>query len=290
MFVIIIADLWRIDYRGAKFVDVSVVNDRFAQPDYIKVIREQNDKEPFRLFNLKQDGSPGSFRQNNNFHAFFLEEDFYGYSGIKPRSYQDIIDVVGPVNNTLWNMLNVKYIITDQRVAMPGMNEIYAAEKSFVYNNLAALPRVYFVDSAAQAAPAEILQHIKSNSFNPKHLAYSESAITGIEAPGAGAGVRITGYSEENVSLQVKATGNNLLFMGSTYYPLGWKVRIDGKESEIIKLNYGFMGVVVPAGEHKVEFAFEPGTFYNGRYVTVGFNILILLGLLFHLYRTKVSK
>ncbi len=101
----------------------------FKKPDYVKVIEEQNDKEPFRILNLKQDGTPGSFNQNSNFNAYFLLEDFYGYSGIKPRAYQDIIDVVGPVNATLWRMLNVKYIITEKQVQFPGLAPIYTGKK-----------------------------------------------------------------------------------------------------------------------------------------------------------------
>ncbi|MEO8398540.1 MAG: hypothetical protein ABI550_01865, partial [Ignavibacteriaceae bacterium] len=87
-----IFDLWRIDQRATKYIDSPAVTNSFNTPDYISAIKNQNDKEPHRLLNIKQDGSLGSFSQNSNYHAYFLEEDLYGYSGIKPRAYQDIID------------------------------------------------------------------------------------------------------------------------------------------------------------------------------------------------------
>ena len=95
--ILTVVDLWRIDCRGAKYYDNPQIKNQFQTPEYVKAIKSQNDKEPFRILNLKQDGSLGSFNQNSNFNAYFLLEDFYGYSGIKPRTYQDIMDVVGPV-------------------------------------------------------------------------------------------------------------------------------------------------------------------------------------------------
>ena len=114
--ILTIIDLWRIDARGAQYNEPLSKENYFQEPDYIKTIKAQNDKNPFRILNLKQDQSPGSFNNNSNFNAYFLTEDFYGYSGIKPRAYQDIIDVVGPVNETEWRMLNVKYIVTGSPV------------------------------------------------------------------------------------------------------------------------------------------------------------------------------
>ncbi|MDR3610571.1 MAG: hypothetical protein P4L27_08420, partial [Ignavibacteriaceae bacterium] len=113
LIIMLTIDLWRIDARGEKYTETPAINNLFDTPNYITVIRNQNDKEPFRLLNLKQDGSLGSYQNNSNYNAYFLMEDFYGYSGVKPRAYQDLIDVVGPpVNETEWRMLNVKYIIT----------------------------------------------------------------------------------------------------------------------------------------------------------------------------------
>jgi len=125
LIIFTVFDLWRIDNRGAQYKDNPNITNQFNEPDYIKVIKNKNDKQPFRILNLKQDGSLGSFRNNSNYHAYFLVEDFYGYSAIKPRTYQDFMDVVGPVNETLWRMLNVKYLITDKPASFPGLQPIY---------------------------------------------------------------------------------------------------------------------------------------------------------------------
>ena len=116
-----------------KYIDNPEIKNLFNEPAYITAIKKQNDKESFRMFNLKQDNSYGSFGYNSNFNAYFLVEDFYGYSGIKPRAFQDLIDVVGPANTSMWRMLNVKYIVFDKEVNSPDLQLIYRSDKSFVY-------------------------------------------------------------------------------------------------------------------------------------------------------------
>ncbi|MFA6026537.1 MAG: hypothetical protein WC727_08885, partial [Ignavibacteriaceae bacterium] len=132
---VVLIDLWRIDARGAKYIENPDTKNQFKTPEYVKIIKAQKDKEPFRIFNMKQDGSLGSFNQNSNFNAYFLIEDFYGYSGIKPRAFQDLMDVVGPVNQTLWRLTNVKYVIMEQQVQFPGLVLVGGAGKEFVYRN-----------------------------------------------------------------------------------------------------------------------------------------------------------
>jgi hypothetical protein len=286
--VLVVIDLWRIDNRGVNFVPTSEIEQRFAMPDYIRAIKAEKNQDPYRLLNLKQDGSPGSINQNNNFHVYFLEEDFFGYSGIKPRSYQNIIDVIGPGNPTLWRMLNVRYIITEQPVNHPDFVLIQSSEKTFTYRNMDALPRAYFVNRVEQAQPLQLLNSIKANEFEPADVAFVEENLQlNIQPPGEGASVNFVNYETEKVELDVVATGNNLLFLGSTYYPVGWKATIDGNQLEIIKLNHGFMGVVVPEGKHRIVFSFEPASYYTGRYVPLIFNILILAGLVLALLRRR---
>ena len=205
--VLSLIDLWRIDARGAKYIPTPNLENDFKKPDYVKVIEEQNDKEPFRILNLKQDGSLGSFNQNANFNAYFLLEDFYGYSGIKPRAYQDIIDVVGPVNATLWRMLNVKYIITEKQVQFPGLAPIYTGDKSVVYINQYALPRLYFVDSVEYKPAMDILQQIKASSFDPRHKTFVSEKGLSVDPTDSTVSVKLTEYKDEVVTADVKASG-----------------------------------------------------------------------------------
>lgn len=303
LFVIVLSliDLWRIDARGAKYISSPNLEDAFKKPDYVRVIQEQNDKEPFRILNLKQDGSLGSFNQNSNFNAYFLLEDFYGYSAIKPRAYQDIIDVVGPVNSTLWRMANVKYIITGKPVQFPGLVPIYNSDTSVVYLNQYALPRLYLVDSVKYLPEMEILKQIKTSTFDPKQKAYVADQNLTMDPADSTTSVNIIEYKDELVLADVKTSGNNFLFLGDTFmsgkadYKLfklhtGWKAYVDNKETRIYRTNHDFMGIIVPAGEHKVEFRYAPESFYISKWTALILSSLVFLGLISVLVTSKLKR
>lgn len=49
----------------------------------------------------------------------------------------------------------------------------------------------------------------------------------------------------------------------------GWRARIDGEDAEVLRANYAFCAVAVPAGEHTVEFEYAPATFRHGAWASV---------------------
>lgn len=290
-----IVDLWRIDARGAKYAPNPDIQNLFKTPDYITAIKDQKDKEPYRILNLKQDGSLGSFNQNSDFNAYFLEEDFYGYSGIKPRAYQDILDVVGPANTTIWRMLNVKYIVADRPVPFDGLQRIMNNTKTYVYKNNNALPRLYFVDKVEQKDDIDVLRSANQNGFDPKQVAYVNDTNLNVDVPDSTTFVKITEYKDELVSADVNASGNNFLFLGNTYYAgkadykifkisTGWSAYIDGNKVDIYKADHGFMGIVVPEGRHNIRFEFAPPSFYISKYVSLILSSVTVAGLFFVIF------
>ena len=284
--VLTVIDLWRIDSRGEDYINNPDVKNLFTAPDYVTSIKNQKDKEPFRILNLKQDGTYGSFNNNANYNAYFLLEDFYGYSAVKPRSYQDIIDVIGPANPTLWRMLNIKYLITSKPVNMEGFTLINKTDKSIVYKDEYALPRVYFVDSVRTETGMNLLNEIKNSSFDPKNVAFTDKEIKA-EPIDSTVYSKITEYKDELIKVDANASGNNFLFLGDTYLPYGWKATIDGKETKIYKANYGFMGITVPKGKHIIEFTFAPISFYISKYISLFLSSLIIIFLIFSLIKTR---
>ena len=284
--VLILVDLFRVSNRGANYVESSQVDNLFKEPEYISVIKQQHDKEPYRILNLKQDGSMGSAQNNGNFNVYFLQEDFYGYSAVKPRSYQDIVENVNLVNTTLWRMLDVKYVVTDRAYNFEGFTPVHQSDKTFVYKNNMALPRIYFVDSVAQKTPIDILHAMKNNSFDPKKLAFVNKLDFNFDKADSNSTSKITEYKDRLLKADVTAAGNNFLFFGTTYLP-GWKAFVDGNAIKVYKANYGFMGIIVPKGKHSVEFIYEPGGFEVGKDLSLALNILLFGGMAAFFYVNK---
>ncbi|MFA6598978.1 MAG: YfhO family protein [Ignavibacteriaceae bacterium] len=277
---VVLIDLWRIDARGAKYIENPDVKTQFKTPEYVNIIKAQHDNEPFRIFNIKQDGSLGSFNQNSNFNAYFLLEDFYGYSGIKPRAYQDLMDVVGPVNQTLWRLTNVKYIITEQQVQFPGLVLVGGSGKEFVYRNENVLPRFFLANKVEQKPALEVLRSMKANAFDPKEIAFVQDGKVEVQSPDSTTSVVIEKYQDEHVSLKVNASGNNFLVFSDTYMPKGWHATVDKSEVKIYRINHALMGIIVPKGTHVVEFRYEPKSFVIAKNLALSLSSLVILGLL----------
>ena len=69
------------------------------------------------------------------------------------------------------------------------------------------------------------------------------------------------------------------------YYKNGWNATIDGKESEIIRVDYALRGLNIPAGKHTVEFKFEPQVVKTGSTIallsSIGMVLLLAGGVYF---------
>ena len=273
-------DLFRINHRGETYIEKSQLDQMFAKPDYISAIESIKNNSVYRVLNLKQDGSPGSIKQNSNFLAYFLKQDLYGYSGIKPRAYQDYMDVLGsPVNPTFWRMLNAKYIILENEVNMPDLELRYSGTKSFLYENKSALPRVYFVNRLEKKSALEIINAVKNNQFDPLDIAFLTDEVISVDVPDSTVFADIVKYEDEKIIIKAKASGNNFLFLGDNYVPVGWKATIDGSDTKIFKVNHGFRGIVVPEGEHTIEFTYLPDSFVISKYISLTLSSLAFIGL-----------
>ena len=69
------------------------------------------------------------------------------------------------------------------------------------------------------------------------------------------------GFGRIRIDFQSDKAG--YLLFAETWYP-GWKARLDQKQIVIYRADYLFQAVAVPAGEHSVEFIYQPISFYIG--------------------------
>ena len=67
------------------------------------------------------------------------------------------------------------------------------------------------------------------------------------------------------------------MVLSEMYYPQGWTAYIDGTETETFKTNFAFRSVIVPAGEHIVEFKFASKQFEIGRTLSTTTNIVVII-------------
>ena len=268
-----LADLWRVDTRPMETHEARVQQSRFATPEYVHFL--QQDSTLFRVLQFENGQPP-----YNNQLAYWKIENAYGYHGAKMRSYQDMVEVVGMKNPLLWQLMNVKYIISNRPDSSDYLGLVYSGPEEKVYLYRSRLPRAFFVNRYAVAGGLRILRNIADMTFDAQDVAYfMEDPLLNIDPPHSGATVTITDYKIQELTLEAVATGNNLLFLSETYYPKGWKAFLDGREIPIYRVDYQFRAVVVPPGRHTVVMRFEPQGFYLGRTLSLIVNAAVLFAL-----------
>jgi hypothetical protein len=85
--------------------------------------------------------------------------------------------------------------------------------------------------------------------------------------------------------LAVNSSNPGYLIMADVWYP-GWQSFVDGIPTPVLKANYLFRAITLPAGEHIVTFAYQPKWFYTGALLS-GVSLIVLIVLSFYWFRTK---
>jgi hypothetical protein len=80
-----------------------------------------------------------------------------------------------------------------------------------------------------------------------------------------------------NVRIGASLPQAGWVVLSDTYYP-GWYVFVDGQPARLLHADYAFRGVAVPAGNHSIEFRYEPLSFILGAWVTL-ISTCLLVGL-----------
>jgi len=153
------------------------------------------------------------------------------------------------------NLLGVKFVLSLSELNSSSLKKVFQEGQTIVYENLKVNPRAFFVrDLEFAGSKQEAINLVFANSFDPKLTAIieGEDDLKGIKDFTAGQAT-ISNYSENKVIIQTQNQGSGFLVLTDSFYPT-WKVIIDGKEAKIYRTDYNFRGVVVPEGNHKIEF------------------------------------
>ncbi|MEJ2004415.1 MAG: YfhO family protein, partial [Cyclobacteriaceae bacterium] len=84
-------------------------------------------------------------------------------------------------------------------------------------------------------------------------------------------------YLPNDITYRSNNSGAGLAVFSEIYYPEGWKVTIDGEETDMLRVNYVLRGLQIPAGEHTINFSFEPSIYATGNTIMLIASILMLL-------------
>ncbi|MFA4873444.1 MAG: YfhO family protein [Patescibacteria group bacterium] len=175
-------------------------------------------------------------------------------------------------NLSLLGLANVKYILSPVLLDSPLINETAhiilneASESIYIYELTRVQQRAYLTARAiAVSSKDEATSALSQNDFDANIALAEYSSLPSLNASNYQAA--ITHTQEGLYKILTETDGNALLVLNESWYP-GWRATIDGAETAIFPVNLAFQGIIVPEGEHRIEFQYRSQYFFWGAIVS----------------------
>ena len=296
--VLCLVDMWSVNKRylyDEQFVEEKVQTQGFRQTETDKMILEDEALD-YRVLNL----ASNTFNENN---TAYWHKSVGGYHAAKLRRYQEMIEEhisgemqglykavadaggdmeqLDPSAFPVLNMLNTRYFI----FPLQGGQTVPLA-------NPFALGNAWFVDEVDYVNNAnEEIEAI--HGLNPTEKAIVdkkfESVIQSLPSDST-ATIELVAYEPNYLKYEVSSDKGGTVVFSEIYYP-GWKSTIDGQEVAHGRANYILRAMNVPAGQHVVEFRFDPTSLHvteNIAFVALG--LLALLAIVVVVLKIKAYR
>ncbi|MHB1176802.1 MAG: YfhO family protein [Daejeonella sp.] len=272
---VILGDMWNIDRRylnNGKFVEKNVLVQQFQPRDVDQLI--MRDTSYYRVFDLSS-GSPFL-----NSTPSFFHKSLGGYHAAKLKRYQELLDKQfnGSVNEDVLDMLNTKYLITSDQTG----------QKQSIQNRATAAGNAWFVPAVTYVKNAD-QEMAAISSFDPKKvMIVSEEFKPLIDVSRIGydpnSFIRLTSYHPDHMIYEYSSGKDALAVFSEIWYKQGWNAYVDGEKIPYFRADYLLRAAQLPGGNHKLEFKFEPASYYTGEMISLIASILLVLALAYAIY------
>lgn len=265
--VLILIDMWTVNKRylnNENFVSKSKIERPYPKSAIDDFILKDIDPN-FRVLNLTVD--PFADASTSYFH-----KSIGGYHGAKLRRYQELYDhqIKGKFNMNVLNMLNTKYIIqadeNKRPSAFPNMgylgNAWFAEEIKFVKN------------ADEEIAAMDNFDPEKTVIIDERFSSYIDGFTSVFDSV---AQIQLIDYKPNHLQYQSNTEKDQLTVFSEIYYDKGWNAYVDDALVPHFRVNYVLRAMIVPAGEHKIDFKFEPKVYAVGEKISFASSLLLIL-------------
>lgn len=310
--VLVLVDLWSVDKRylnESHFVTRREFSNAFAKRPVDEIILQ--DKDPhYRVLDL-------SVNTFNDAYVSYHHKTIGGYSPAKLQRYQDLIErnispEIGALAAQMGNiqtiedaqkalgylpvlsMLNTKYIILGGSV--PPVENNYRLGNAWFVNGIVPagnaneeIAALSAIDPARQAVIAEefILDNDALGAQVEAIVAGKGAQENAVADMSLNNFIELESYDPNRLVYNYSSNKPQITLFSEVYYNPGWVATItpaaggEAQPLEIFRANWILRGAVIPAGDYKVEFTFNPPCFEKGEMysrISSGILILLLLG------------
>jgi uncharacterized membrane protein YfhO len=269
--------------------DLISVNKNYVNKDDFKSSRKID--KPFIASNadkrIRQDKTHfrvGNFTINpmNDGSTSYFHQSIGGYHAAKMMRYQELFEYQIAKNNMhVLNMLNTKYFIVGndkgekQAQLNPDANgnAWYVQDIKIVHS---ANEEMQALDSLNTKSEVVIDKSHLKRKFNFK--VQQDSTAT----------IELLNYNVTSLSYQSKTKKEQFAVFSEIFYKDGWNAYVDGKLTPHYRVNYVLRGMIVPVGEHIIEFKFEPKVIQQGKIISIfSYAMLFLIPIGWFFYQKK---
>jgi hypothetical protein len=193
-------------------------------------------------------------------------------------------------SSALWPLLSTPLVIADR--PMPGLKDFFLGmrewENPLVGFRAPALPRVFWTGSYEVADDGKVTEPLLRAAAGDR--AVLPEAPAGLvpgppEGPVAATDVKVEGRTLEAT---VTAPRDGLAVVLDPFYP-GWTATLDGKPAPILRADYAFQAVPVPAGRHALRLVYHPRRVALGAAVSLGTLLVVVAALALRTRRRRVA-
>ncbi|MBD3229220.1 MAG: YfhO family protein [Candidatus Lokiarchaeota archaeon] len=215
-----------------------------------------------------------------NYFGKFGIETVWGYDSTKLLKYTELFSKIsnntfgGPEsriiideikNPQILDLLNVKYIVTSEKLLDERYELKLNESGSLIYENKYWLPRIFPVHK--KIVSNKPLENICKNDFSPSETVIFEEE-NGMGFNKGTDDLTIIEYSPNKIKIVVNTTSSGFLIFSQPYYP-GWDAYDNGRKVEVHVANHALMGINIGSGSHLVEFVYKPKSFKIGLLVSL---------------------
>ena len=242
-----------------------------------------NDKDPnFRVLNLTVDVF-------NSAQPSYFYKTIGGYSAVKLRRYQELIDVhlaneIATATNQLRsiqtyaeadaifeqtpviNMLNTKYLVFHP--------DTYPLTNQHAMGNAWLVSDIDWSQNADQEIAALHQEDLRQTAIID--TCFKSLFNQQVYQPQAGK-IQLTSYQPNQLVYHFSSTEPQTAVFSEIYYYTGWKAYINNKEVPHCRANYVLRAMPLEAGEYDIVFKFEPQSYQIGKILTIICSILLTL-------------
>ncbi|HMH24215.1 MAG TPA: YfhO family protein [Puia sp.] len=252
------------------FVDPADFEARLA-PTAVDLQIKNDPEKNFRVFD--QTGDPFQLSEQSA-RTSYNHNSIGGYSPAKLGLYQDIIqNQLSKGNLRVYDMLNAKYFIQED----PTTRQPAARLNPGAYGACWLVKSIYYVkDGDAEMKALDSINTRDTVIVQEKYKALVKSG----PVPDSSASIHLTDNLLDKISYKFSSKTNQFAVFSEVYYENGWNAFIDGQKTDYLRVDYLLRGMPVPAGEHTIEFRFEPHSYQMGNSITVWSSALVWLALI----------